>query len=157
MPPPDIYRIIPTEGARLMIKRDDGTSVLGNEDYPTEELAVAALQGLAKSHGMEMVVRYRPDGKVDRVMIGQDLTTDRPPVTMTLTLPAILGDAVDELSEALGVSRDEVIRRAITLLKVAFDANGEGNRLAILTSDDEIVRDIVGVRPAKPRAKVVDK
>ena len=78
-------------------------------------------------------------------------------MTFRLTLPAALDDAVEEIAEASGISRAEAIRRAITLMKVAFDANRQGNRLAILTPDDEIVRDIVGVGPApqapQPAAK----
>jgi hypothetical protein len=145
-----IYRIVPVQGGRLMISCDDGTPVLGNQDFPSEDLAVAALQDLAKSHGMDVLVRYRPDGKVDRVVIGHDLGAESPPVALTVTLPATLYDALSEISAESALSHEEVIRRAVVLMTTAWDALGEGNRLSILTPDDEVVRDIVGIRPAKP-------
>jgi hypothetical protein len=146
-----IFRIVPSANGRWTILGSHGAALPGHPDYPGPNEAVAALQDLARSHGMEMSVRYRPDGSVERVVIGKGLA-DRQPLTLTFTLPPDSIDAVDEVGGALRLDRDEVVRRAIALLKVAFDASEVGNHLAIITPDDEVVREIIGVRPEEPAA-----
>ena len=41
-------------------------------------------------------------------------------------------------------AKSEVLLKALTLYGLALDATEKGNRLAILTSEDDIVHDIVG-------------
>jgi hypothetical protein len=62
-----------------------------------------------------------------------------------------------ELEARSGEGAEEILRKAITLYEVATDATAKGNRLAILTPDDEIVREIIGLGPSgaiiQPTAK----
>ena len=127
---------------------DDAASA--NSGSSDHEIRVAALRELAKNDGMELLVHYLPNGEADNVIIGKGLAAEWSGPRITTALPPPLTEAVEEMARALRVSRDEVHRRAITLFKAAFDAGHEGNRLAILTPDDDIVRDIVGFRAAEP-------
>jgi hypothetical protein len=43
-------------------------------------------------------------------------------------------------------SYDDLLRKALTLYGVALDASDNGNRLAILNPEDEIVREITGIK-----------
>jgi hypothetical protein len=43
-------------------------------------------------------------------------------------------------------SYDDLLRKALTLYGVALDAKDNGNRLAILNPEDEIVREITGIK-----------
>ena len=45
-------------------------------------------------------------------------------------------------------SREDLLRKALTLYNVALDARDNGNRLAILNPEDVIVREIVGFEQA---------
>jgi hypothetical protein len=42
-------------------------------------------------------------------------------------------------------SKEEVLRKALTLYGLALDAQEKGNRMAILRPDDEIVHDVIGI------------
>jgi hypothetical protein len=44
---------------------------------------------------------------------------------------------------------EDVFKKALTLYGVALDAREKGNRLAILSPSDEIVREIVGFDPSE--------
>lgn len=41
-------------------------------------------------------------------------------------------------------AKDEVLRKALTLYGVAIDAREKGNKLAILSPDDDILHDVIG-------------
>ena len=152
MAAPMIYRVVPVEGGRLMIRSEEGHAVLGDRDFGEQMIAVEALVELARERGMKAAVLYRPDGKVDKIIVGEHIGIGDPDVIVKLAIPAELDDALDEMAETMKVSRDEAARRAITLLKVAFDANRKGDRLAVLSPDDDIIREIVGYGPpAQPQ------
>ena len=149
MDPNETYRFLPAEGERLVIMREDGEVVFGNHAFPDQIVALAALLDMAKSHDLEAVVQYRDDGRVEQVVLGREIVarTGAPPVTFPTSLPLAVFGTLGELADELGVSRDEILRRAVNFYRIASDAEAEGNRLAILTSDDEIVRDVTGFRP----------
>lgn len=50
---------------------------------------------------------------------------------------------VMSIADILGVSMHEALSRSVYLMKSACEAIEAGNRLAILSSDDEIVREII--------------
>lgn len=52
---------------------------------------------------------------------------------------------VQLLAARSGDSRESVLRKALTLYGLALDANEKGNKLAVLSPDDEIVQDITGI------------
>ena len=66
-----------------------------------------------------------------------------------------IAEKVGVSSEALGMIRllaarsnqpkEDVIEKALTLYAAALDAVAEGNRLAVIDSDDMIVNDIIGL------------
>jgi len=54
-------------------------------------------------------------------------------------------------------SSDEVLKKALNLYRFVLEARKEGNRVAILNPDDEIVHEVVGFEPtalATPPQKV---
>jgi hypothetical protein len=54
---------------------------------------------------------------------------------------------IADLSDALAIPWHEVVHRAMVLYAFALEADGDGNRLAVLSPDDEIVREVTGLRP----------
>ena len=64
-----------------------------------------------------------------------------------------LTDDVNDLSSRIAreyqMSPSEVLLKALGLFKLALDANFEGNRIAILDQQDEIVQEIVGLEPSE--------
>lgn len=55
---------------------------------------------------------------------------------------------VRTLAERSHNSKEAVLRKALNLFKFALDTRDEGNRLSVLSPDDEIVHEIVGFEPA---------
>ena len=60
----------------------------------------------------------------------------------TLQMNENLESVLDELAETEGISKAQVIRRSLTLLKLAEDQKKNGYQLA-LTKDGEVSREIV--------------
>jgi hypothetical protein len=54
---------------------------------------------------------------------------------------AIVNDLIDRTQE----SPSELFIKALVLYKVAMDAKAEGNHLAIVNADGELVQDIIGL------------
>jgi hypothetical protein len=67
------------------------------------------------------------------------------PVILTLEVSHELVGFLDGLAGDMGKDPSEVVRLALGLLRIALDARGEGNRVAIVTPDDEVDRDITGI------------
>lgn len=72
---PTVVRIVPVEGGRLVLMQDDGTSMLANHDFPTEQIAVDALMEMAKQGGFEVFVKYRDNGRFDYAVVGRQFPT----------------------------------------------------------------------------------
>jgi predicted transcriptional regulator len=51
---------------------------------------------------------------------------------LTLELPALLNARLEEMAQASGVSKSEVIKKALALFDVAHDASREGKNIAIV-------------------------
>ena len=60
-----------------------------------------------------------------------------------------VSDLADKLAEMTGESKRDLLIKALSLYRAALQANAEGNRLAILNPEDEIVREIVGFDPPR--------
>lgn len=52
-------------------------------------------------------------------------------------------------------SKEEVLRKALTLYSLAIDARERGNRLSVLSPDDVIVQEITGFEPVDSDALTV--
>lgn len=76
------------------------------------------------------------------------------------SLPPLLENAFEKLGysrEIAGLvqllaaksddTKEDVLRKALTLYGLALDAREKGNRMAILTPDDVIVHEVVGFEP----------
>lgn len=57
-------------------------------------------------------------------------------------VPGSLARIIGRLAKEAGMPPAEVIRRGVALFKLAFDADMDGNRLAVLDAEDTVVRDI---------------
>jgi hypothetical protein len=53
----------------------------------------------------------------------------------------------EEIAERHGGTLEDVFSKALTLYEVALDAEAEGNHLAVISPHDDIVHDIVNIKP----------
>lgn len=61
----------------------------------------------------------------------------------TVELSGDLNEMLADLSESQGVSKGEVIKRALALLKFLEEQQSEGKKVAITDQDDRVVQEIV--------------
>ena len=80
---------------------------------------------------------------VDRMSSGATLESEEA-AGMTRLLAARTGD-----------SREDTLLKALTLYGIAIDAIEKGNRLSILNSDDELIREIEGFEAAEATSRSV--
>jgi Arc/MetJ-type ribon-helix-helix transcriptional regulator len=71
-------------------------------------------------------------------------------IRLTVTLPPEMAAVVEGMAAEMGISRGEVVRKAIRLLRFALDEGRAGNHLASLTPDLDIVQEVVDIVPADP-------
>lgn len=50
------------------------------------------------------------------------------------------------ISEEFGIPRPDVLVKSLALFKLAAEAEREGNKIAILNGDDEIITELSGIR-----------
>ncbi len=62
--------------------------------------------------------------------------------TAGMTVEAVA--LIQQLASRTKDSREDVLRKALNLYQLLLDAQGEGNRMAILSPDDTIVHEVVG-------------
>jgi len=104
------------------------------------------------------LLRELPPGDASRLMVGllkgiaEEAVRDALPASLrefseqngySDAVPTLL----EEITSKTGKSGAAVLRKALTLYNAAWNAEEDGNRLAILTPEDEIVHDIVGIHP----------
>jgi hypothetical protein len=75
-----------------------------------------------------------------RVILWDHRGVDAVKVAMRLELTPSLDQLLDDLGGALGLTRPQVIARALGLLDLAVRAEREGERVALVTADGEITR-----------------
>lgn len=149
MPPISTYRIVNAQGGRWMILEPDNQVVLANADYPSPELAAEAVCRLAAEHGKEAKVLVNREKKPDGVEVvgGVEQAPLRSsiPVRLALEVSTEFVDFLRDLAADMGKDPSEVMRLALGLLRIAIDARREGNRVAIVTPDDQVDQDITGI------------
>lgn len=64
-------------------------------------------------------------------------------------------DMLLRLSDESNLAPHQVLFKSLGLFKIALDAAFEGNRLAILGQDDDIVQEIVGIDAPAPVAQAI--
>jgi hypothetical protein len=75
---------------------------------------------------------------------------ERIEVRLTVTLPLEMAVVVEGMATEMGISRGEVVRKAIRLLKFAPDEGRAGDHPASPTPDLDIVQEVVDIVPADP-------
>ncbi len=54
----------------------------------------------------------------------------------------------ESLSGEIGIPRSDVLLKALALYKLAAEAEARGDRIAVLSPDDDIVTEVNGIREA---------
>ena len=68
---------------------------------------------------------------------------DSAPQRFSLSLPPLQSEALNALTQATSLSKNELVRHAVALLSVAHRARVKGLRLALVDDDDTVVGHIV--------------
>ena len=69
-------------------------------------------------------------------------TVEKANPRLTLSLPPLQNEALNEMVELTNLSKTELIRQAVALLNVALRARRKGLDLALCNGDDEVVMKI---------------
>lgn len=69
-------------------------------------------------------------------------TAEKAPPRLTLSLPPLQNEALNEMVRMTSLSKTELIRQAVALLNVAVRARRKGLELALCNDDDEVVMKI---------------
>jgi hypothetical protein len=64
------------------------------------------------------------------------------PTRLTVSIPYRQNAALDEMAEATGLSKPDLLRHAVALLNVAYRARSKELDVAIINSDDKVVAHI---------------
>lgn len=72
-------------------------------------------------------------------------TSDRNRVRLNLVINKQLDDLLEQRAEETASSKSEILRKALTLYEVAYDAQKKGEHLGVLNSDRQVLREIVGI------------
>ena len=66
-------------------------------------------------------------------------------VRLSLDVSVELNQLLESLSRTMGVTKSDVLRKAIVLIKVALDAKLKNKKLAIVDEDQPVQTEIVGL------------
>jgi len=67
-------------------------------------------------------------------------------VKMTLEISPELNRAIEQMANAASTTKSEIVRKALALMEVAFEAKAANNVLALVRKkDDKLVTRIVGI------------
>jgi hypothetical protein len=97
--------------------------------------------------------RRRSDPLVSPVYDAQPTTEERAPaslyekgkVRLSLDVSPELNELLESLSRIMSVTKSDVLRKAIVLMKVALDAKMKKQKLAIVDNDQPVQTEIVGL------------
>jgi hypothetical protein len=67
---------------------------------------------------------------------------DNDKVRLSLDVSKQLNATLDEIAAALGITKAEALRRAITLMELAVEGKERGQRVALADKDDRVVTKI---------------
>jgi predicted transcriptional regulator len=66
-------------------------------------------------------------------------------VRLNVNITDELNVRLDSLAEKAGVTKSDLLRKAIALIDVAVNERTQGNKLAITDGQNHVLREIVGV------------
>lgn len=66
-------------------------------------------------------------------------------VRLNLQLSSELNSTIETIADEAGTSRNDVIRQALALMKVAHDAKKQGKHLGLASNPDKFDTEIVGL------------
>lgn len=66
-------------------------------------------------------------------------------VKLSLIVSEQLNETLENLAHESGSTKSDVLRKALALLEVASEARRDGNRIGVLTTDRQVLTEIVGV------------
>jgi hypothetical protein len=64
---------------------------------------------------------------------------------LSLDVSPQLNNLLEELSDELGITKSEVLRKAVVLMKVAVDAQRQGKKFGIAERNQPLTTEIVGI------------
>ncbi len=71
--------------------------------------------------------------------------SNRTKIRLTVDVSPELNQTLDQLAENAHLTKSEVLRRAIALMKVAAQAHEKGQKLALISQDQQATTEIVGI------------
>jgi len=66
-------------------------------------------------------------------------------VRLSLDVSSELNDTLDSMAERTHSSKSDVLRKSIALMEVALQEREQGNHLSVVSKDQKIVKEIVGL------------
>ncbi|MBD2101911.1 DNA-binding protein [Leptolyngbya sp. FACHB-261] len=78
-------------------------------------------------------------------MTAQLAHSQRGKVRLSLDVSPELNDVLEELAARSNGTKSDVLRKAITLMKVATDARDKGLKVGIVDENQHLVTEIVGI------------
>lgn len=66
-------------------------------------------------------------------------------VKLSVFVSPQLNETLESMAQESGSTKSDVLRKALALFEVASEARRDGNRIAILTKDRQVLTEIVGV------------
>jgi predicted transcriptional regulator len=66
-------------------------------------------------------------------------------VRLTVDVSPELNETLDQLAGNAHLTKSEILRRAIALMKVAAQAHEKGQKLALIDKDQQALTEIVGI------------
>ena len=66
-------------------------------------------------------------------------------VRLTVDVSPELNETLDQLADNAHLTKSEILRRAIALMKVAAQAHEKGQKLALIDKDQQGMTEIVGI------------
>ena len=71
--------------------------------------------------------------------------SNRAKIRLTVDVSPELNQTLDQLAENAHLTKSEILRRAIALMKVAAQAHEKGQKLALIAQDQQAMTEIVGI------------
>lgn len=78
-------------------------------------------------------------------MSESDLQFTNPLVRLNVNITREMDSRLNALASAKGMTKSDVLRRALALFEVAASESNQGHKLAITSQDHKVLREIVGI------------
>lgn len=131
---PVYYQVVPGESGFLAVLDETGRIISEGQDLRSNHEATKFAQDHGKERGL--VVSIAAHSQADPGRFPLNLSVSEETIR-------ILG----EVSNLLGMPRQDVISKGIMLMKVAAEANRDGKAFGIASSPDSLEIEIVGLGP----------